>query len=178
MTDFRIQVGDFLCTDRSGIVILGMCYEYTDVAGEGRYLGSVMVPGKHIVKMEVDILGKTSYRTVHFTTIYRIIFSNLPVASRCNINDFGSWFLNRFTTPGCNINILRLTADVMVVIKLSEPNPLHSFNVDHSIKSTTSHPDRPFCLISVAALAKAVKVVFFCKLPLRANSSMMLSFVV
>uniref|UniRef100_A0A336LG16 CSON008894 protein n=1 Tax=Culicoides sonorensis TaxID=179676 RepID=A0A336LG16_CULSO len=62
MTDSRILVGDFLCTDRSGNVILGMCYEYTDVAGEGRYLGSVMVPGKHIVKMEVDISGKTSYR--------------------------------------------------------------------------------------------------------------------
>lgn len=62
MTDSRILVGDFLCTDRSGNVILGMCYEYTDEAGEGRYLGSVMVPGKHIVKMEVDVSGKPSYR--------------------------------------------------------------------------------------------------------------------
>ncbi|XP_063695580.1 N-alpha-acetyltransferase 38, NatC auxiliary subunit [Culicoides brevitarsis] len=63
MTDSRILVGDFLCTDRAGNVILGMCYEYTDEAAEGRYLGSVMVPGKHIVKMEVDTSGKApSYR--------------------------------------------------------------------------------------------------------------------
>lgn len=55
MTDGRILVGEFLCTDRSGNVILGLCYEYTDTESEGRMLGSVMVPGKHIVKMEVDM---------------------------------------------------------------------------------------------------------------------------
>lgn len=68
MTDGRILVGDFLCTDRSGNVILGLCYEYTELDGDGRVLGSVMVPGKHIVKMEVDMSGVTGSRSSHQTS--------------------------------------------------------------------------------------------------------------
>lgn len=65
MTDSRILVGDFLCTDRTGNIILGLTYEYVDEESEGRYLGSVMVPGKHIVKMEVDMTPATGTRGQH-----------------------------------------------------------------------------------------------------------------
>merc|ERR1719339_429877 len=50
----------FLCTDRSGNVIIGSCNEYTsdpDQDGaeeEGRILGLAMVPGHHVTRMWVD----------------------------------------------------------------------------------------------------------------------------
>lgn len=55
MTDGRILIGVFLCTDANANVILGMCSEFTEIGGEERVLGLVMVPGKHIVSMEVDM---------------------------------------------------------------------------------------------------------------------------
>lgn len=55
MTDGRILVGAFLCTDSDANVILGMCSEDTQKGGEERVLGLVMVPGRHIVSMEVDV---------------------------------------------------------------------------------------------------------------------------
>lgn len=62
MSDGRILIGVFLCTDRDANVILGSCSEYlpeeTDAASsskeEPRMLGLVMVPGKHIVSVSVD----------------------------------------------------------------------------------------------------------------------------
>jgi len=65
MSDGRVIVGIFLCTDRSGNVIVGSCNEYTsdpDSAGgevragggEGRVLGLAMVPGHHVTRMWVD----------------------------------------------------------------------------------------------------------------------------
>ncbi|XP_075223297.1 LSMD1 domain-containing protein Sbat [Lycorma delicatula] len=55
MTDGRVLIGIFLCTDRDGNVILGSCSEYlTEVCGffdEPRMLGLVMVPGRHIVSI-------------------------------------------------------------------------------------------------------------------------------
>jgi len=60
MSDGRVIVGIFLCTDRSGNVIIGSCNEYTsdpDQAGaeeEGRILGLAMVPGHHVTRMWVD----------------------------------------------------------------------------------------------------------------------------
>lgn len=46
MTDGRILVGIFLCTDSDANVILGVCSEYTKDGGDERMLGLVMVPGK------------------------------------------------------------------------------------------------------------------------------------
>lgn len=65
MSDGRVLVGIFLCTDRDANVILGSCTEYLpeDVneepnasapIEEPRMLGLVMVPGKHIVTVSVD----------------------------------------------------------------------------------------------------------------------------
>ncbi|KAJ7313207.1 hypothetical protein JRQ81_004485 [Phrynocephalus forsythii] len=60
MTDGRTLVGCFLCTDRDSNVILGSAQEYlkpTDSfsAGEPRVLGLAMVPGHHIVSIEVEM---------------------------------------------------------------------------------------------------------------------------
>jgi len=60
MSDGRVIVGIFLCTDRSGNVIIGSCNEYTsdpDLTGsdeEGRILGLAMVPGHHVTRIWVD----------------------------------------------------------------------------------------------------------------------------
>ncbi|GFY50121.1 n-alpha-acetyltransferase 38, NatC auxiliary subunit [Trichonephila inaurata madagascariensis] len=59
MTDGRVLIGIFLCTDRDRNVILGSCAEYlqteSDESGEEpRVLGLAMVPGHHIVSIEVD----------------------------------------------------------------------------------------------------------------------------
>ncbi|XP_072948709.1 N-alpha-acetyltransferase 38-B, NatC auxiliary subunit [Epargyreus clarus] len=58
MTDGRVLIGVFLCTDRDANVILGACSEYlknTDgEMEEPRVLGLVMVPGRHIVSIQID----------------------------------------------------------------------------------------------------------------------------
>lgn len=65
MTDGRVLIGMFFCTDRDANIILGACSEYLpeemDIDGitvkeieEPRLLGLVMVPGKHIVNISVD----------------------------------------------------------------------------------------------------------------------------
>ncbi|KFM60696.1 LSM domain-containing protein 1, partial [Stegodyphus mimosarum] len=59
MTDGRILIGIFLCTDRDRNVILGSCAEYLQTENdesveEPRVLGLAMVPGHHIVSIEVD----------------------------------------------------------------------------------------------------------------------------
>lgn len=55
MTDGRVLVGNFFCTDRDSNVILGSSGEYLkeeDVGVEQpRVLGLVMVPGRHIVSI-------------------------------------------------------------------------------------------------------------------------------
>ncbi|XP_051900656.1 N-alpha-acetyltransferase 38, NatC auxiliary subunit [Pristis pectinata] len=59
MTDGRTLIGLFLCTDRDCNVILGSAQEYlkpTDslVQGEPRVLGLAMIPGHHVVSIEVE----------------------------------------------------------------------------------------------------------------------------
>ncbi|XP_075260570.1 uncharacterized protein LOC142352087 [Convolutriloba macropyga] len=53
ITDGRVMVGDFLCTDKDANIILGGTQEY--VPGrpeeESRQVGLVIVPGKHIKKI-------------------------------------------------------------------------------------------------------------------------------
>lgn len=46
MTDGRILIGIFLCTDSDANVILGVCSEFTKNGDDERMLGLVMVPGK------------------------------------------------------------------------------------------------------------------------------------
>lgn len=60
MTDGRVLIGIFLCTDRDANVILGSCSEYLkeeDITAEEepRILGLVMVPGRHIVSIHRDV---------------------------------------------------------------------------------------------------------------------------
>ncbi|XP_029310657.1 N-alpha-acetyltransferase 38, NatC auxiliary subunit isoform X1 [Cottoperca gobio] len=59
MTDGRTLVGLFLCTDRDCNVILGSAQEFlksTDIfsQGEPRVLGLAMIPGHHVVSIEVE----------------------------------------------------------------------------------------------------------------------------
>ncbi|GLV37115.1 Sabbat [Carabus blaptoides fortunei] len=60
MSDGRVLIGVFLCTDRDANVILGSCSEYLSVeeipTSEPRVLGLVMIPGKHIVSIHLDQL--------------------------------------------------------------------------------------------------------------------------
>lgn len=62
MSDGRILIGIFLCTDADANVILGSCseylpqeYLYNKAKEEPRMLGLVMVPGKHIVTVSKDL---------------------------------------------------------------------------------------------------------------------------
>merc|ERR1711953_985720 len=55
MSDGRVLVGIFLCTDKAGNVIIGSCNEYTESSSEPRMLGLAMVPGKHIDKIWIDL---------------------------------------------------------------------------------------------------------------------------
>lgn len=57
LSDGRILVGVFLCTDQNSNVILGSCTESTPEQSEGsepRILGLAMVPGRHILSVHVD----------------------------------------------------------------------------------------------------------------------------
>ncbi|KAL1509343.1 hypothetical protein ABEB36_004098 [Hypothenemus hampei] len=62
MTDGRVLIGVFLCTDRDANIILGSCSEYLPADStvsneEPRMLGLVMIPGKHIVSISIDVNG-------------------------------------------------------------------------------------------------------------------------
>ncbi|KAL9970322.1 hypothetical protein ACROYT_G022677 [Oculina patagonica] len=57
ISDGRTLIGSFLCTDQDRNIILGSCQEFvgsSDEKEEPRILGLAMVPGKHIVSIEVD----------------------------------------------------------------------------------------------------------------------------
>ncbi|CAG5929163.1 unnamed protein product, partial [Menidia menidia] len=59
MTDGRTLVGLFLCTDRDCNVILGSAQEFlkssdTFSQAEPRVLGLAMIPGHHVVSIEVE----------------------------------------------------------------------------------------------------------------------------
>lgn len=59
MSDGRTLVGAFLCTDRDANIILGSAQEFLKAAdafpgSEPRVLGLAMVPGHHIVSIEVE----------------------------------------------------------------------------------------------------------------------------
>lgn len=57
MTDGRILIGMFVCTDSDANVILGLTSEFTEAGGEERVLGLVMIPGRYIVSIEIDDLN-------------------------------------------------------------------------------------------------------------------------
>ncbi|XKL62272.1 hypothetical protein PGB90_002105 [Kerria lacca] len=59
MTDGRILIGTFVCTDKDANVILSSCSELfntekTGISEEPRLLGLVMIPGKHIVSVHLE----------------------------------------------------------------------------------------------------------------------------
>lgn len=55
ITDGRVLVGYFNCTDKDANVVLSMCAEYLEEGKDARILGNVMIPGKHIVSIAVDM---------------------------------------------------------------------------------------------------------------------------
>jgi len=59
LTDGRVLVGIFLCTDKDANIILGSCTETLSEADEARQeeprvLGLAMVPGRHVESIKVD----------------------------------------------------------------------------------------------------------------------------
>ncbi|XP_053574279.1 N-alpha-acetyltransferase 38, NatC auxiliary subunit [Bombina bombina] len=65
MTDGRSLIGCFLCTDRDCNVILGSAQEFLRPSDsfpirEPRVLGLAMVPGHHIVSIQVEFESITS----------------------------------------------------------------------------------------------------------------------
>lgn len=56
ITDGRILIGVFLCTDSKANIILGVCTEYTRNDGGERMIGLVMVPGT--LAQSITLLGK------------------------------------------------------------------------------------------------------------------------
>ncbi|XP_017848551.1 N-alpha-acetyltransferase 38, NatC auxiliary subunit [Drosophila busckii] len=54
ITDGRVLVGFFNCTDRDANIVLSMCAEYLIEGQEPRLLGNVMVAKKHIVSLNID----------------------------------------------------------------------------------------------------------------------------
>uniref|UniRef100_A0A6M2DCG5 Putative u1 snrnp component n=1 Tax=Xenopsylla cheopis TaxID=163159 RepID=A0A6M2DCG5_XENCH len=61
MTDGRVLYGTFACTDRDGNIILASCSEYLSEhsdPSEERVLGLIMVPGRHIVSIQVDDMSE------------------------------------------------------------------------------------------------------------------------
>jgi small nuclear ribonucleoprotein (snRNP)-like protein len=66
LSDGRVLVGIFLCTDKDANIILGSCTETLSEADEAaaadpRILGLAMVPGRHItsIKVDEDIVGSS-----------------------------------------------------------------------------------------------------------------------
>jgi len=55
ITDNRILVGKFLCTDKDQNIILQNTEEFLNEVGEsGRLVGMVMVPGEHIKSIHIQ----------------------------------------------------------------------------------------------------------------------------
>ncbi|KAH9513569.1 N-alpha-acetyltransferase 38-A, NatC auxiliary subunit [Bulinus truncatus] len=59
MTDGRTLIGTFLCTDSDCNIIMGSCEEYlkcpdSEPKEDPRILGLAMIPGKHVVSIEID----------------------------------------------------------------------------------------------------------------------------
>ncbi|XP_065215127.1 N-alpha-acetyltransferase 38, NatC auxiliary subunit [Planococcus citri] len=59
MTDGRILIGTFVCTDKDANVILSSCSELfntekTGISEEPRMLGLVMIPGRHIISIHLE----------------------------------------------------------------------------------------------------------------------------
>jgi len=59
MTDGRILVGTFVCTDRDNNIILASCTEHLQPDDDGReeeprVLGLAMVPGRHVISISID----------------------------------------------------------------------------------------------------------------------------
>ncbi|NP_001084541.1 N-alpha-acetyltransferase 38-B, NatC auxiliary subunit [Xenopus laevis] len=66
MTDGRSLIGCFLCTDRDCNVILGSAQEFLRPSDsfrirEPRVLGLAMVPGHHIVSIQVELETSPQY---------------------------------------------------------------------------------------------------------------------
>ncbi|XP_037935581.1 N-alpha-acetyltransferase 38, NatC auxiliary subunit [Teleopsis dalmanni] len=55
ISDGRVLVGFFNCTDKDANIVLSMCAEYLEDGKDARILGNVMIPGKHIVSISVDL---------------------------------------------------------------------------------------------------------------------------
>ncbi|BFZ23310.1 hypothetical protein BsWGS_26350 [Bradybaena similaris] len=103
MTDGRTLIGTFVCTDCDCNIIMGSCEEYlkppdSEPREDPRILGLAMVPGKHIVSIEIDDTSTAEEEESDGTT-------------RNNSNDSGN---SAVDTPVCEkIVSLESGADVV-----------------------------------------------------------------
>lgn len=86
MTDGRILIGIFLCTDSDANVILGVCSEFTKDGGDERMLGLVMVPGK-LTFYKFFLKDIDSNDFLYFVLTGRHIVS-MHLDTRCAANPF------------------------------------------------------------------------------------------
>ncbi|XP_055617950.1 N-alpha-acetyltransferase 38, NatC auxiliary subunit-like [Toxorhynchites rutilus septentrionalis] len=63
ITDGRILIGKFVCTDADANVILDMTSEFTPNGGDERGLGPVLIPGRYIVSIEIDVAKRVNNRS-------------------------------------------------------------------------------------------------------------------
>ena len=61
ITDGRVLVGYFNCADKDANLVLSLCAEYLEEGKDARMLGNVMVPGKHIVSIAVDLPAEEAF---------------------------------------------------------------------------------------------------------------------
>ncbi|CAG8561026.1 5481_t:CDS:2 [Diversispora eburnea] len=54
VSDSRLFFGTFMCIDKYKNIILAQTEEYREA--EKRFVGLIMIPGKHIVKIEIEDL--------------------------------------------------------------------------------------------------------------------------
>lgn len=67
ITDGRVLLGFFNCTDKDANIVLSMCSEYLEEGKDARILGNVMIPGKHIVSVSVDLPKESEQDTTSIT---------------------------------------------------------------------------------------------------------------
>merc|ERR1712227_313386 len=89
ITDQRVLLGQFICTDKERNVILQGASEYMseeeiDSGTVGRSIGLAMVPGKHIVKMEIR--KKNLFKTIELFN-YLVKIEDLDRVEECSKDD-------------------------------------------------------------------------------------------
>lgn len=106
MTDGRILIGIFLCTDSDANVILGVCSEYTKNGGDERMLGLVMVPGMIAVfLLSREFFMKKILCSIQFHKL--MLLHSISRATHCH-NAFGYSHVKRAVKANCLTSLCKI----------------------------------------------------------------------